>query len=298
MEEIKGKQKIKKVVNIIYWIVIISINVYIYLIYRGPLFAKKIEPLANESDYAVYSGRNVYEHWKGTLDQKLQVLYDEMKESCLQFNEEFITKVEELNMDEIEKVYDAIELDHPEIFWLETYEARKKWFTDAEVNTNKTIKLYFNTTKEEAIEIKKRIEPNYQRIIDVAKELEDDYEKIKYVHDELINIGKYIKNDELYNHSMVSIFDTGETVCVGYSEGFKFIMDNLGIKAISSWDITQEDENKNHEWNMVYLEGDWYNVDVTWDETQKEGGGDPYYYFLIYDEYFYTDHKMQEGIPE
>ena len=73
-------------------------------------------------------------------------------------------------------------------------------------------------------------------------------------------------------------------------------MDQLGIKTICTHDISNEDTSKNHIWNMVELYGKWYNLDITWD-NKKDTEGIIYDYFLKDNDEFYTNHRMQYGIP-
>jgi len=259
-----------------------------------------VEAFANESDYTVYSGRHVYEWWKTTLTEKEQILYNEMKESYLQFRKDFSTQLEELTVVELEETYAALLLDHPEIFWMDNYIAVPQ-VNDTKICTNKSIQLKYYYTEEEAIAIKARIEPVYMEIVNGAKKQKNDYKKIKYVHDKLINLATYTKYSKDNVHefqSIVSIFDTKESVCAGYTYGFKFIMDQLNIDSIATRDIGNEVASDNHIWNMVNLYGKWYNIDITYDHQLTKNGTISYNYFLKENSEFYKDHKMQKNIPQ
>lgn len=300
MKKEKTKKK-KKIINIFCWICYFVACLIIFgLILESPASKDIIQPLSNESNYPVYSGKNVYEYWKTTLSEDRQLVYDELKESFLQFKKDFSVHIDgNLSLDDFKEIYTAVLLDHPEMFWMYSYSVTTKFFSN-DINTSKKIKLEYSFNEEESKDIKKRISPKYEAIINEAKKLESDYDKIKYVHDELIRLGVYTKYDAdnlVYFQSLISIFDTGETVCSGYSYGFKFIMDNLGIDCILTRDVSNEDVSKNHIWNMVKLDGIWYNIDLTYD-----GNVDDEYiyykYFLKDNEEFYKNHKMQDKIPQ
>ena len=47
---------------------------------------------------------------------------------------------------------------------------------------------------------------------------------------------------------------------------------------------------------MVELYRKWYNLDITWD-NKKDTEGIIYDYFLKDNDEFYTNHRMQYGIP-
>ncbi len=258
-----------------------------------------VKPLEDKSQYSIYDGSTSYEYWKSTLSTQQQVLYEEIKESFLQFLPSFSTQVKgKITVDEFEDVYVAVQLDHPEIFWMKSYSAMST-VTDA-INKDKKIILQYAYTQAEAKEIKGRLEKSYVKIIEEAKTQENDFKKIKLVHDRLVELGTYTKyTDEEYSEfqSMVSIFDTGDTVCAGFTYGFKFIMDNLGIDSISVRDVSHRDQTENHIWNMVNLYGKWYNLDITYDDNLTKDDSIAYNYFLIGNEEFYKTHKMDDRIP-
>ncbi len=293
----------EKIINFLYIIVCIisfGVGIYMFVFYNAADKTEIVMAYENINDYPVYDGRNVYEYWKETLNEEQQILYEEIKESYLQFKNNFSTQLNEISTKEFQEVYSAILLDHVEIFWLDSYLAPKKITNYNTINTNKKIQLYYSYSLDEAKEVKSRIETKYNEIIEEAKKQENDFKKIKYVHDKLIEISQYhdYTDEEIDSYqSIVSIFDSGNTVCAGYAYGFKFIMDQLGIKSITTRDIGNKDESKNHIWNMVELYGKWYNLDITWDNKIKTEGSISYNYFLKKNDQFYTDHRMQKGIP-
>ena len=300
MEELKMKEKIINFLFIIICIASLVLGIYMFVFYNAADKTEIVMAYENINDYPVYDGRNVYEYWKETLNEEQQILYEEIKESYLQFKNDFSTQLNEISTKEFQEVYSAILLDHAEIFWLDSYLAPKKITDYNAINTNKKIQLYYSYSLDEAKNVKNRIETKYNEIIEEAKKQDNDFKKIKYVHDKLIEISQYhdYTDEEKDSYqSIVSIFDSGNTVCAGYSYGFKFIMDKLGIKSIATRDIGNEDESKNHIWNMVELYGKWYNLDITWDNKIEKEGRISYNYFLKKNDEFYTDHRMQKEIP-
>lgn len=76
-------------------------------------------------------------------------------------------------------------------------------------------------------------------------------------------------------------------ICAGYSTTFQLMMDMLGIECLT---IHSSAHGEEHAWNMVRLEGDWYFVDVTWDDpVPDEEGRVIHTYFNSNEEYFLTD---------
>ena len=137
------------------------------------------------------------------------------------------------------------------------------------------------------IEVKRTDSKEEQEVVlklvkEIAKEIEKnasgDYEKIKMAHDFLLqNVAYTAGYDGAY-----SALCLGKAVCNGYAAAFQLIMEELGIPCmmVCSNEI-------NHVWNCVYLEGAWYNIDVTWDDSAREKGTKSYRYFLKSQEDFY-----------
>ena len=115
-----------------------------------------------------------------------------------------------------------------------------------------------------------------------------DYEKIKEVHNWLIENIEYdinLESDEPY--SISGALTEGKAVCEGYARSFKYIMDELKIPCVlvSGTGTNSNGETESHAWNYIQLDGNWYAIDVTWDDPIIVGNGyvteETYYkYFL------------------
>ena len=117
----------------------------------------------------------------------------------------------------------------------------------------------------------------------------DDYQKLKWIHDYLCNNITYDHDnvDNLLYQSAYSTLSTAisaprPTVCAGYAKAFKVLCDNIGVDCIlvqgkangGSLDVLPEA----HLWNYVKLDGAWYAVDLTWDDS---GNRNRDIYFLV-----------------
>ncbi len=60
----------------------------------------------------------------------------------------------------------------------------------------------------------------------------------------------------------------GEACCAGYSDAFVQMAKACGLSA-------RYIHNTDHAWNLVKLDGDWYHVDVTWEDSGKIWKGQP-----------------------
>jgi len=87
-----------------------------------------------------------------------------------------------------------------------------------------------------------------------ARSVSGNLQREKKIHDLIISNNNYSFGK--YNQSIAGIFLENKAVCAGYSEAFQLLCNKLGIETIS---IVSE----THEWNKVYINGSWTNVDVT-----------------------------------
>ena len=88
--------------------------------------------------------------------------------------------------------------------------------------------------------------------------------------------------------------------CLGYSSTFQLLMDLSGVECITVVGAAFG-SREDHAWNMVKLDGEWYCVDVTWDDpTGAARNGRHHRYFNVTSAYLReTDHQWDyRNVPE
>ena len=127
----------------------------------------------------------------------------------------------------------------------------------------------------------------------------NDYVKVKEVHNWLIKAIEYDTNENTIEpYSIYGALTQGKAVCEGYARSFKYIMDELEIPCVlvSGTATNSNGITEAHAWNYVLLNGDWYAIDVTWDDPIIIGEGTVsedtnYKYFLKGANTFLVTHK-------
>lgn len=121
--------------------------------------------------------------------------------------------------------------------------------------------------------------------------------KIKAFHDFLINNSIYdkeradlIENGQNvnggYSHKANGPLIHGIALCSGYSDAMKIYLDKLGIP---NYKIS----NNNHIWNLVYVDGKWLHLDLTWDDPLTSDGSN-----ILLDKFFLiTNNELQNLDP-
>lgn len=120
--------------------------------------------------------------------------------------------------------------------------------------------------------------------------LSDD-EKIKAVYDYVTKTVDYdyAGVNEASSHSAYAALANKKAVCQGYSTLVYRLLCECGIQTRI---ITGKSQNQNHAWNIVRLNGQWYNLDATWD-SNFDGNDQKYMYFLKGSSEF-TDHVRDQ----
>lgn len=122
------------------------------------------------------------------------------------------------------------------------------------------------------------------------------YEQLKSIHDQIAEFTNYDINGKYASSAMGALVEAG-VVCEGYSKAFKLICDRLGIPCVLVFGNYNEENRTAHMWNYVMMEdGNWYAVDVTWDDLDGSGGKElKYDYFLKGTKSFFTNHTEENN---
>lgn len=124
----------------------------------------------------------------------------------------------------------------------------------------------------------------FDKILSLIKPDMTDFEKVLTVHDYMTMNYVYDMNyltgeltDDSY--SGIGLINNKKGVCAAYSVMYQYIMRILKIPC-----ETVISDSMNHEWNLVYLDGNWYHIDVTWDSSlTRQFGYANHEYFLFSD---------------
>ncbi|MCR5788935.1 MAG: hypothetical protein K6G83_03525 [Lachnospiraceae bacterium] len=214
------------------------------------------------------------------LDDKGQHLYRQIYANSQSFNRQF-RPVESLSERDMLNTFMAVYNDHPELFWLDTGYACK-YKSDG---TCVEVDLTFNKTADDYAGSKAQFDKKTREIIDGAAPLTTDYGREQYVHDHLIDTVSYQISSRM-NQSAYSALVNGSTVCAGYSRAMQHVLMEMGIPCYYCTGYAGE----NHAWNIVGLDDGFYNVDVTWDDSE-EG---KYDYFNKTDRDYASTHIRRE----
>lgn len=88
-----------------------------------------------------------------------------------------------------------------------------------------------------------------------------------------------VYDETLKKNTCYDLLIHGTSVCAGYAQAYQDLLLRAGIDCV----YVVSDE-MNHGWNLVSIDGNWYHVDVTWDDpTPNIEGRITHNYFLVTD---------------
>ena len=156
-------------------------------------------------------------------------------------------------------------------------------FSNIETEFDSLGKVKINVTHTYTDEQINLLEQKINNIINelITPDMKTDV-KIKTIHDYIINNTKYDidrsdnKVTKYNSDTAYGALIENYAICGGFADSMKLFLDTLNIP---NYKISSE----NHIWNLVYINDNWYHLDLTWDDPVTSDGKDvlEYDYFLI-----------------
>lgn len=184
-------------------------------------------------------------------------------------------------------IYDAMLYDNPEFFYLDVAEEPRVNVSGITAGND----AYVSFTLNPGIEDENYMIGKFESAADLfMKDINlntTDAEIELQIHDKLIDLVSYdyeaLERDssgDLARTAYGALVDDGHgasncAVCSGYSRSFQYLLKKAGIMSVQvsglggSFTDGISDEGP-HGWNLVLLDGEWYETDCTWDDPGFE----------------------------
>ena len=254
---------------------------------------KETSLLINDADTFYF-----YEQLPPLQKEIYDLLYLVAEDPVSEGNIQLMRTTEDPGTDEFQlafcQAYYSLVYDHPELFWI--YPAAGEatltyaWYPRM---LNGRYMVYFSMKEpfdafEEQMTAFNQAASSFLADIDRTA---SQYEIIKQIHDKLMDLVVYdVPCCERHGPDLahtaygVLVENTEGTpnyaVCDGYSLAFEYILQQCNIPAtvVMGYGGSSPLELGGHAWSIVQLDGEWYEVDSTWDDNNiDEEFNEPFY---------------------
>ncbi len=180
------------------------------------------------------------------------------------FAEEIDIEKFEITVEEFlnSEMYSKVSYANPLYYYIgNEYSYNYMEYEDGEKLVSYIYPTYTTTDRDEVMETWEAIEEETNNILLYINEDMTEFEKVMAVHDYMVL--HYDYDHTLENHS-ITIMITKTGVCESYTNAFNHVMEVIGIES-----VFVASKAMLHAWNLVKVDGKWYHVDVTWDDTER-----------------------------
>lgn len=196
------------------------------------------------------------------LSLEEQKVYLEILSSLLAYEQETTLSTREPSR--IDRAFQCVMLDHPEIFYIDGYKYTEYKSDDKVEKIVFSGNYLYNAAQIE--ERRTQIDSAVSQILADVPDTEDEYQIVKYVYETVIRHTEYdIEAED--NQNICSVFLNGRSVCQGYAKAIQYLLQELGMEVCLVTGTVREGDG--HAWDLVLVNDNWYYLDATW--------GDAYY---------------------
>lgn len=204
-----------------------------------------------------------------SLSEEEQIWYHDIEEILGGFKETGTLSSEGiragLNEENIDRIFQCVLNDHPELFYVEGYSYTK--YTRGNVLASVEFSGTYSVDLETAQKREEEIQAAAEAMLAGIGSDASDYDKVKYVYETLIRNTDY----DLHaadNQNIYSVFVHHLSVCQGYAKATQYLLNKLGVECTLVLGTVETGEG--HAWNLVKVDGDYYYVDTTWGDVSYQ----------------------------
>ena len=240
------------------------------------------------------------------LNKQEQAIYKAFYDGVMAHDEIIPIPVRgKFSQESFERIFMAMTRDNPLIYFLN----QSACSTASDMFGHLAICPQYFFGKEKVKEYNRKIEKVVNELAGRLRLLEcSDYEKEIRIHDWICqNIEyDYEGTDKsklsrvIASHNILGVFAYHKAQCEGIAKAVKVLLNAVDVKCIVvTGDAVKNGENIPHAWNIVNIDGEPYQLDVTWDigALGKEKQRIAYDYFNLTDELMGQDHKADSELP-
>ena len=249
-----------------------------------------------QPELPIASYNTEFYYYYGLLNEGEKSVYTQIVQG-LTACEETITLAYPVSNADFNRINWYVLYDQPQLFWTNYPGKVLKRTNDGLAST---VKLSYNDLAGNLSREQSRVEDAVSKILSKVKGMNaQDAERV--IHDLIVKETTYVSQSP-HDQDIYSVLVNGESVCAGYSHTFQYLMQRLGIPCYYCCGNVPDSGSiyeGRHAWNLIRINNDWYNIDVTWDdfykETNKPYSCISYEYYNVTDAFISGEHTRNEN---
>ena len=213
------------------------------------------------------------------LDEKEQAVYEALYRGIAE-KQEYIPLPYEIDGDIYSKIYCILEKQEGRYFYLGS-----SYYTAQKV---RQAQIAYRDDIDKSDEMIEKFNEAEVKAIDEISGQTSDYDKVRAINDYIVKNCVYVTGEDVeYSPTAYGCLVEKKANCEGYAKAFGVLAADFGLESVLVTGKT--DKGENHAWNQVKVDGEWYNIDVTWADNDN-GDEVRHAYFLCTDKDFSETH--------
>lgn len=210
-----------------------------------------------------------YGYWQLTDNQKY--LYDMMAEPIAAGESRIeLDPSRQITEADTQLAMTIFAADYPGYSWFGVKDGERMYYLDIQTWGDTVLTLMPCYNSRDISRCRSALQNAAQTAIgSIPASAQSQYDKALFLHDYLAGIVSY-SYGTTDNMTAYGALVNGSAGCVGYAKAYQYLLQQAGIEA---WTLvgtaTNSNGTGNHAWNAAHLDGNWYYIDVTWDDTNS-----------------------------
>ncbi len=238
----------------------------------APPTVHTLTPLASSSYYGLSKLKSM------TNGAALVEAYEKIAEA-VQNCQTTIALDEKLTATEIRTAFYHYLADYPQHFWCD---GSFRYAVSGRSNKVTQVKLQYTMEGDTLLQAQTKFKKAVVDLLKIAATGKDEYERELLLHDALAKRITYQEGEDA--HNAYGALVKGKAVCEGYARAFQYLLYQSGIQCLIAEGSSINPRtglSEGHAWNVVHIDGRYYHVDLTWDDTNDANTPVVYAYFNL-----------------
>lgn len=234
-----------------------------------------------------------YQHL--TADQ--QSVYNIIKQAVAEMKEGMVP-LGKYDTRDVAVAFGAVRIDYPEFFWLpNSYVTQTRGSEISIAFQSSEHNVSYKCSRSQRDTMQARMNARLAEIKDAVAGARTAYDIELALHDWLCNNVNYDGKAQpaALSYTAYGALVDGLAVCEGYSRAMQWLCKQYLIPCTL---VSGEAGGIGHMWNMIYIENEWYHLDVTWDDHTEKNGVILHGYFNLNSARLKRSHKTDKHFSQ